>query len=330
MIMSDFFCPAPWHSMFYHTNRAGVCCISSKLFEMSPAEFLESDYLKSLKEKFLNNEYDADTCSGCKKLEDNGLQSIRQHMLKLYGRDVTSTIDYMELRASNLCNFKCIMCNSANSSLWSGQVDTITDDNWQQILNTSLGLKHLTLTGGEPMLIKHYYELLDHLIENNNTNVWLRIYTNASVYNPIFVEKMLRFKTTLNLSIDAVGKIAEQQREGTVWSTVDANIQKFLKLPCQVKFHMTFTKLSILGIRETAEYFVNAIENNPSVQFVAHTATKPNHLSVFELSTDLIPSVQDDIDYALSILTNTSFAQLSKQLMSYKKMLATKLANHIR
>jgi sulfatase maturation enzyme AslB (radical SAM superfamily) len=296
---------------------------------MSPREYLESDYLENLKQKFLNNEYDEETCSGCKKLEDNGLQSIRQHMLKIYGNDSTTGIDYMELRASNLCNFKCIMCNSANSSLWAGKVDTITNNNWQEILDTSLGLKHLTLTGGEPMLIKHYYELLDHLIENNKTKVWLRIYTNASVYNSIFVEKMLKFKTSLNLSIDAVGEIAERQREGTTWSVVDANIQKFIKLPCQVKFHMTFTKLSILGIKETAEYFVKAIENNPNVEFVAHTATKPNHLSVFELSADLIPKVQDDIDYALSILTNNSFAQLSKQLLSYKKMLATKLANYI-
>lgn len=317
--MNDFFCPAPWRSIFFHIDKSAVCCVSKQQFDMSPVEFLKSDYLKNLKQKFLNGEYDPATCNVCKNLESKGLQSIRQHQLARYGDSTEENIDYMELRASNLCNFQCKMCNASNSSLIAGEVRSISDDNWNEVLDLSLNLKHLVLTGGEPMLIKHYYELLDHISDNRELS--LSVYTNASVYNPVFVEKMLRFNTTLNLSIDGVGETAENQRVGTDWKVVNENITKFLALPIKIKFHITLTTISLIDIYSLSKYLVKALETNPDCSFTIHTVLFPANLSIMNLPKDKIPDVLANIKQSLKILKAPRFYQVVTQLNSYQKML---------
>jgi sulfatase maturation enzyme AslB (radical SAM superfamily) len=327
--MEDFFCPMPWTSMFYHVDKAAVCCISSKKFDMTPEEFLASDYLQNLRQKFLNGEYD-DTCAGCRRLENAGLQSIRKHMIKLYGDRVTiknaePALDYMELRASNLCNFQCKMCNAQNSSLLAGSVTEISREKFNEILKLSENLNHLVLTGGEPMLIKHYYELLDHLIEIGKTSINLRIYTNASVYNPIFIEKILKFNTTLHLSIDAIGGTAEIQRVGTHWTTVKENINRFLELPIKIQFHSTLTTIVLSDVHSLASYYTDIVSRYPNCTFNAHTANFPNDISIFKGKQDIIPMVTS-IEKALDILPDTlQFKQFREQLVSCKKTLKSRL-----
>lgn len=285
-------------------------------------EFLNSDYLKNLKEKFLKNEYD-DTCSGCKRLEDKGLQSIRSHFFNMYGDSTTEKLTYMELRASNLCNFECKMCDAKSSSLIAGKVFSISDEDFDEIKKLAENLKVLTLTGGEPFLIKHYYSLLDHLIEKQKTDIRLRIYTNASVYNQLFIDKILKFNSALDLSIDAVGEVAEQQRVGTKWNVVNSNIEKFLALPLPIKFHTTLTSISILGVDKLAEYFQEILQRYPNCNFTVHTAIKPAALSIINMidSADAIAS----IDRAMPFLDNIKFNQFKNQLVQYRNMLINKL-----
>lgn len=325
--MNNFFCPAPWRSMFYHVNKVSVCCISSKQFDMSPTEFQNSEYLKNLRQKFLDGEYD-DTCSACKKLEDAGLQSIREHMVALYGDTATpdnieTELDYMELRTSNLCNFQCKMCNAQNSSLIAGSVTNISEDNFQTILKLAENLKHLTLTGGEPMLIKHYYELLDHLVSLDKSDLTLKIYTNASVYNPVFVEKILKFNTYLHLSIDAVGNTAENLRVGTNWKVVDENINKFLQLPLKIIFHTTITGPALEDIHSLAQYFVDISKKYPNCKFLAHTVRAPVHMAVAHIPKNKRLATIDSIDQALNILTDPMFTQLRAQLISCKRVIVS-------
>lgn len=317
--MNDFFCPAPWRSIFFHIDKTSVCCMSKQQFNMSPTEFLNSDYLKNLKTKFVNGEYDPATCTVCKNLESKGLQSIRQHMLHRYGNSTEEIIDYMELRASNLCNFECKMCNAQNSSVIAGEVRNVSSENWDEILQLSTNLKHLTLTGGEPMLIKHYYELLDHLKGKPELN--LQVYTNASVFNPVFVEKMLKFNTTLNLSIDGVGATAETQRVGTDWAVVKENIDNFLALPIKIKFHITLTTISVVDVYSLSKYLVQVLKVRPDCIITVHTAMFPANLSITNLPKDKVDDALDSIKQSLNILKDPAFNQMVKQLNSYKKLL---------
>lgn len=318
--MTKFFCPAPWKALYSHVDDVAVCCASTRKFKMSPSEFLNSGYLKELKEKFLRGEID-DTCLYCANAEKNGLQSIRQHFIQRHGEDVSEKIDFLELRASNLCNFQCKMCGPDSSSLIAGEVLTVSDGNWQEITELSENLKYLTLTGGEPMLIKQYYSLLDHLIAKNKTNIVLRVYTNCSIYNPIFIEKILKFRTVLHLSIDGVGSTAELQRTGTDWNTVNDNIHRFLKLPVGVVFHTTFTSLNITDVFSLSKYYLELNKLKPKLFFMAHSVAGNNEFNLSNMDDGAKKLAIEEIDKSLEVLNDECLLKFKDELISIKKLL---------
>ena len=228
------FCPAPWNSLYYNTDTASVCCVNSHRVKSSPKEFLSSRFVTNLREAISKNERH-ESCSACWKADDLGLQSIRKHYVNRYKEH--PSLAHMELRASNLCNFECIMCDAESSSVIAGEVRNITDDNWNELLQLMSSVKTLFLTGGEPMLIKKYYDLFDYM----DPSISLNVFTNCSVLNQKFIDRIVKLNTTLHLSIDGVGQFAEKQRVGTKWSTVKENVLTLIQLPIKTEIHTTLT-----------------------------------------------------------------------------------------
>jgi organic radical activating enzyme len=312
--------------------------------QMSPAEYHNSKWLASLKQEFLDGKQ-PDRCNSCWIKERQGLKSIRNHFTKKFPFNdamLAQTTKHLELRESNLCNFACRMCNPTDSVKIEREIEehpelsrfyapnsnsNMTDENWRQVLDVSVGLKSLYLTGGEPMLMKRYYDLLDYLIEHGrNEDIELRIYTNCSVYNPLFIEKINQFKNvTLKLSIDAVGKVAEYQRYGTQWETVKSNIFKFLELPVILSIHSTITAYSILDVSSLADLF-NEVKNYEKTnakltKFNAHVARIPTGLDYANLSVELRAKAIIEIDRSIEKLTDNFFSIYVKELRALRKQL---------
>ena len=313
-------------------------------FAISPNDYLKSNWLKSLKQEFLEGKQPA-RCNSCWVKEQQGLKSIRNHMVKSFKFNdalTAETTKHLELRESNLCNFACRMCNPTDSVKLEREIEehpelsnfyrpnlntNMSEDNWKEILDVSLGLRSLYLTGGEPMLMKRYYDLLDHLIENGrNEDIDLRIYTNCSVYNPVFIEKLSKFKyVTLKLSIDAVGKVAEYQRYGTDWGTVRSNIFKFLELPVKIGIHSTITAYSILDMSSLADFF-NEVKNYGNskatlTKFNAHVARIPASLDYANLNIELRAKAISEIDVSVEKLSDDFFSIYVKELLALRKQL---------
>jgi len=314
--MSDTFCPAPWIGMFYHTNSASVCCVNREKLKVSPSEFRNTAYVQNLKKDFLDG-IKPESCFSCWKAEDAGLQSIRQHMLKNQ-YDLKSGYKHMELRASNLCNFQCIMCNAEDSSEIAKEVRSITEDNWIEILEIAKDLKTLILTGGEPMIIKRYYDLLEYLNEDTR----LIIFTNCSVYNPKFVDRMMRLKNVkLQLSIDGVEETAERQRKGSEWKIVKQNAVAFCKLPVDISVHATITKYNIIDVSRFADFLLELYEVNDKITANAHTVVWPESMRFTKLNDDEIETATNQIDLAVNKLSHQNFNNLTKELSSLKRKL---------
>ena len=194
--MHKNFCQAPWMSLYYHLNKASVCCVSDDKFNMTPKEFLESYYLKEIRKQFLNGERPKN-CSRCFELEDQNQSSIKSSYNKKYDNfDISSPkLKHMELRLSNLCNFKCRICAPDSSSEIEKEYakynpekynklafKDITDDNFNELKQYCLGLDQLWITGGEPMITKQCYNLLDYLIEHKaNGRISLILFTNCKI-----------------------------------------------------------------------------------------------------------------------------------------------------
>ena len=142
---------------------------------------------------------------------------------------ITSKVVNLGLRFGNLCNQKCIMCGAEFSSFWyddhvalygidqpvgvGGYINynIIKDARgkntldftkwwespiwWERFESIAPSLKHLYLTGGEPLVVPALQEMLDRLIAKDFAkDITLRFDTNLSAINKKVIDKFKHFK----------------------------------------------------------------------------------------------------------------------------------------
>lgn len=190
--------------------------------------------------------------------------------------------DYIEISFGNECNFRCGYCHPKASSRYYNEIkehgpyDMVSnhrcdidwfkiykeDDNpylqawwawWTQIQDQ---LKILRLTGGEPLIQKSTYRLLDSLTENPKPHLELNINSNLGSAEAIvqrFCQKVEELtsqgkikKFKLFTSIDTWGPHAEYIRNGLKLETFEKNLKFYLEhTKSPVTFMMTFNIFSI-------------------------------------------------------------------------------------
>jgi len=150
----------------------------------------------------------------------------------------------LDIRFSNLCNMKCIMCDSTYSNLWyedhiamtgkdtflvgpksykiekspkvsgghtySTNMDAWNDDPrwWAQFDKIAPHLRHAYITGGEPFVQPVHDVFIQKLIERDYAkDIVLEYDTNMSVINPKILGMLKQFKDVIfRASIDDVGE----------------------------------------------------------------------------------------------------------------------------
>jgi len=345
------YCGLAFSGLFYQNNSASSC-VAMQTRPSSPNEYNTSAETLKLRQDFTDG-LKPDPCKNCWTKEDYGHVSMRSHFTKPMD---STKITRMELRESNLCNFSCRMCNPASSVVIEREIkanpelskffdrnydpsgnkkhalietSSTTEENWNQILELAKGVNSIFLTGGEPMLMKRYYDFLDYLIKIGKQNIQLVIYTNVSVYNPIFVEKLKKFSNvTLNFSIDAIGKVAEYQRRGTDWNTVCSNIFRYAELPIKIKLHSTMIAYSVLDVSRLADFFIELSQtkmNATLLPFTAHFAKEPKALEFVNLNRELKLRAIQEIDSAIQKLSDHNLFKIYvRELASARRQLLTR------
>lgn len=256
----------------------------------------------------------------------------------------------MEFRFSNLCNMKCKMCDETSSSEWAKEkiehnlpfvteISVIDRENKKSIVTinpksvdelkdltlASKNMRLVCLTGGEPFIIKEYYEYLDHLIDNGISHrIDLELFTNCSVYNPLFVERLKKFKSVeFVMSIDGVGKTAEYIRTGTPWSTIEKNVIQFNKLgaPFNIFFNTAISAYTLLDVSSLATFLMRLYEDNNSIQTKCYHVRFAEHLNYNRLTGELRAKAIEEIDKAVEILTAPNFVIFATELKGIKRNL---------
>jgi MoaA/NifB/PqqE/SkfB family radical SAM enzyme len=277
---SKTFCIYPWiHLHAYPTGEAYPCCHAEMAYPVGNARHktLEEIYrdapMRELRKDMLN-ERPNPACGRCYEQEESGFFSGRKSANKHHGHHVKRIDDdkfqmsYWDIRFSNLCNLSCRSCGHIFSSNWyqdqaklaggdwkernqvlnyAGRTET---DMWEQLVPHLDYVEQIYFAGGEPLMMKEHYNILDELERRGRFDVRL-------IYNTNFTQTKLKDRTVFDYwrkfdsvavgaSLDAMGPRAEYIRKGTAWDTVERNRMQMLEGCPKVDFYVSPT-LSIMN-----------------------------------------------------------------------------------
>lgn len=248
---------------------------------------------------------------------------------------------YLEVSFENSCNMKCIYCSPEISSRWMNEVEKsgpyhlfqnklfhdkeqiikrerwpilpedynpYTEAFWKWWPTLRNSLHTFRITGGEPLLSKHTWKILDDLIENPNPNLHLAINTNLSVQDEL-IEKLISKlnavlphvkELSLYTSCEAVGPQCEYIRYGMSYSKFMTNVEKVLEqTPSNLRINFMST-ISAPALTTFPDFLVDlaAIRKkiNPNKEFLSEYnrlplmisyVRDPNFLDVRVLSSEI-------------------------------------------
>jgi hypothetical protein len=309
---SKHFCVLPWiHFHAWPNKQVMPCCVAdsdapvSELKEgESILDMMNSDEYKKMRNAMLNDEpYEA--CSRCYELEDNGTWTLRQSQNMVRGKDNIDMIEstnsdgsidefklkYMDIRFSNICNFKCRSCGPACSNLHGEEklkmieehvfitrfgheddkkaktlISNNADGSFMDKLRPYLDdVEECYFAGGEILVTPEHYECLDYWIENDLAkNIQLNYTTNMSKISHKgrdLIELWSHFpKMEIWASIDSIGEQGELIRKGFNWNKVQNNMLTIKEKAPHIKVGITPT-ISIWNIFNYGEMYDWMYEN---------------------------------------------------------------------
>jgi len=275
----------PWmHLHAFPDGRVYPCCVSDywhpvgDLRKHTMAEVWNQDAYRTLRKNMLSGTPSKE-CGKCYEQERNGFFSMRNDANRNYGHhigeiDATQPdgthpefrIRYWDIRFSNLCNFSCRSCGPIFSSNWyndhvklynrvpdvlgrdMARVEYTTgneDDMIAQMMPHIPHLEQVYFAGGEPLIMKEHYFLLEKLIEAGKTDVRIQYNTNFSELafkDKHVFEYWRHFKNvSVGASLDASGARAELMRRGTRWAQAVDNRQRMQAEVPHVDFYISAT-----------------------------------------------------------------------------------------
>jgi len=270
---------------------------------------------------------------GTNKVSDRVFKSVLypdEALQKAFESDPNEDFDlrYLEISFDRTCNFACSYCNPAFSTTWAKDIKNngpyqnigkngndhyghdhrdasrYDDDNnpyvqaffkwWESDLCRTL--THLRLTGGEPLMNKHTWKLLD-LMANEKSNVtYFAINTNLNSKTEL-IDRLLEKAKSINgfnvySSNESIGDKAEYLRDGLNWEQWKSNFTKLSNSGAISSMHSmcTINALSLEGLTEFLDWcleFKKQKQSKDAVTFTLNILRFPNFQSVLILPQDL-------------------------------------------
>jgi hypothetical protein len=281
--------------MFNHTKDFYVDHIS---------KINSHSYIKDIQENFLNDKWQREECNSCIITEKSNLVSKRQNSLSYD----TKHIRRWDIRTGNVCNLKCLMCNTRFSSKWNEDAEiltkkgfnsykdlnyTLSDSDWDYILSaTANKAEEIYLAGGEPFYDKSITKFLKNLsmYDFNRNHTRIIIQTNGVSNNKETIDVLKKFKNCFfNISIDGWGDVNELIRFPTNHQTFYKNVIELKNIAKHINFNLTVQALNFPHV----DYALTEINKNFNNHTQLHLLHLPDYLSIDALHPSVIEEVKN-------------------------------------
>jgi MoaA/NifB/PqqE/SkfB family radical SAM enzyme len=312
---SAVFCHAPFTSINFEQNgNASVCCYSRRhVLGTYPANSIDdiwfgkkADQLRSM----MRRNALPGACDIClDQFRSRNFGGIRarfyDHLgsrsypesngrFELYPR-------VMEFETSNTCNLECVMCKGYFSSAIRKNREQLPplEDPYDEDFVRQLEpyIPHLTdarFLGGEPFLIKRYFQIWD-LLARLNPGIQVSVQTNGTILNDDVKRAIEPLKAAINLSVDALDPANyERIRVNAKFDTLMENFQFFLDY---VKRKSTSMAFSVCPMQQNWRELPHFLEfcNSHGIALFFNTVYYPD-----EQSLSSLPS--EELDQVISVL----------------------------
>lgn len=295
---SPSLCVLPWmHSHVQIDGTTKVCCVArhnnvshgvvDSIRAQPVRELFGSAFMQQVRAQMLGGEWPA-TCGSCKGNEALGVPSFRQYHNEKYAQyfdrlqqnppQLEPRIRSMDLRISNLCNFKCRMCGGNLSSRWSEDHDALhpgyrlaqgvqgihdVSSFWTDFYDHIVpGLEEIHFAGGEPLITEQHYQILEHLQSVGRCDVELYYDTNLSRLGLKRWDLIALWKhfpnIRLSLSLDGTGALGEYIRHGLNYQEWLANVERVrTQLPhIRLAMHFVVNSYNVLDFQRHYEEII--------------------------------------------------------------------------
>lgn len=142
-------------------------------------------------------------------------------------RTCSKDVNYMlilQLHITDYCNLKCNHCYgmSKKTEMSMMQFTKVIDDFFYYIKRHKLAAR-IHLTGGEPLVHEHFYEMLEYLWDNYFINKYpfvIEILTNGTILNEDTLKRIEQYREMIfeiQLSVDGMEKVHNYIRGNDTW-----------------------------------------------------------------------------------------------------------------
>jgi hypothetical protein len=339
-MIPDKVCLIPFASIATHpAGFVSRCMMSSTpMGLMTDKNVWDNGKFVQLRTDMVDGIWNLPGCNTCHEREKQGLVSQRINWKtneRWWNGDIWDSknfensktgnnIYHLFLNTSNLCNFKCRMCNSMYSNSWINDDKLLRDNGFKReeyvdytknrndlmtfvtnLLPQLSDLRMITVTGGEPFINNDLLDVFD-VLDNAGIlkNVRLSITTNGSLLTEEHLLRLRKAKTVnINISIDGTGKLFEYMRGGEqcTWEELTDKIDMVCKFRNEYKNFLfspnaSYQIYNMLNVKEFYDWAEPLIKR-PTEWIEYRLLTHPECLHVATAPDSIKQKALAQIDY---------------------------------
>lgn len=295
---SDTFCVLPFTHLSTRPDGSITPCCRSRdtlgnIKDMTFEQAWNSERQQKLRTQLLNGERPKH-CFQCWDMEDQGSVSLRNSMNKTRKYMIPENcnpvmpfeVPVLELKMSNLCNFRCRTCKPDLSTTWlkdwhkvkheyesigifnnTAREENFNNDQFvEDIVKLAPTIEIVEFAGGEPLMDPLHYKVLEAL-EPFGDNISVKYSTNLSKLKFGKFDTLAswsKFKgVDLSLSIDgypALNNYIRTESDTDVLAQNLREVKKALGDKYNGRAALCYSAWNVFGLTESYDYFENVLD----------------------------------------------------------------------
>ena len=321
-------CHAPFTNINFEQNgNMTACCFNrTHVLGTYPQQSIHDAWFGAKAEELRDRIHDNDLGGGCKlcgeliasgnfegsrakHYDQNAYppkDGWRDRIGRLLGRGHKDLPKVFEFEISNTCNLACTMCSGYFSSTIRRKREKLPplvtpyDEAFiDQVADFMPGLTDMKFLGGEPFLIKPYFEIWERA-RAINPDIRLHITTNATKVNARIADLMRSLPAGFVISIDSVDPVNYPRiRQGADLDEVLANIQTLKSIATDNGTYMTIAACVMRSNWQDLPGLVD-YANRQGFNIHFNLVWNPEHESIRFLSgyeiADIVQRLHDELD----------------------------------